>query len=85
MIKLDKGLKVSGRTDQSTVFCRKDQTTYLIALYDELLVIGKQCIEIMIWQFSCHTPYQHETPISALGLIWVSRVDMGYDMKIAIS
>ena len=35
-------------------------------------------------QFSYHTPYQHETPISALGLIWVSRVDMGYDMKIAI-
>ena len=42
----------------------------------------------MIWQFSYHTPYQPETPISARGplalwLIWVSRVDMGYDMKIA--
>ena len=24
-------------------------------------------------------------PISNLGLVWVSRVDMGYDMKIAIS
>ena len=24
-------------------------------------------------------------PILTLGLIWVSRVDMGYDMKIAIS
>ena len=36
-------------------------------------------------QFSYYTPYQPETPISArepkaLGLIWVSRVDMGYDM-----
>ena len=37
MIKLDKGLKVSGRTGQSAVFCHKDQTTYRIALCDELL------------------------------------------------
>ena len=41
MIKLDKGLEVSGRTDQSAVFCRKDPTTYLIALCDELLVLQK--------------------------------------------
>ena len=36
--------------------------------------------EIMIWQFSYHTPYQPSTPISALGpsalgLIWESRAD----------
>ena len=35
-------------------------------------------IEIIIWQFSYHTPYPSETPISAWGLY-------GYDMKIAIS
>ena len=35
-------------------------------------------IEIIIWQFSYHTPYPFETPISAWG--WY-----GYDMKIAIS
>jgi len=33
---------------------------------------------------SYHTPYQSETPILALGQIWVSRVDIGCDMKIAI-
>ena len=56
------------------------------------LQLTKQYIEIITWQFSYHTPYQSETPISArgpkamaLGLIWVSRVDMGYDMKIALS
>ena len=43
MIKLDKGLTVSGRNDKSAVFCRKDQTTCLIALCDELLPKCKQC------------------------------------------
>ena len=35
------GLKVYGRTDQSAVFCPKDQMTYLIALCDELLQVVK--------------------------------------------
>ena len=41
----------------------------------------------MIWQVSYHTAYQPKAPISAfrpsaVGLIWVSRVDMGYDTKL---
>ena len=42
-------------------------------------------IEIIICQFSYHTPYQPETPISARGLMWESRVDTRYDMKTDIS
>ena len=40
-----------------------------------------RCIEIVIRQFSYHTLYQPETPVSARGLIWESRVDTRYDMK----
>ena len=58
---------------------------------------SKYIIEIIIWQFSYHTPYQPETPVSDRnsrispraegnrGLIWESRVVTGYDMKIVIS
>ena len=48
-------------------------------------------IEIIICQFSYHTPYQPETSISdrdsriSQGLMWESSVDTRYDMKTDIS
>ena len=39
--------------------------------------------KIMIWQLLYHTLYQPSTHIN-LRQIWMSRVDIGYDIEIAI-